>query len=71
MKHDRPLMPSLCLILQVESDRQLEIQLHCGTLELAHQGIIDGDVNLGTVESTVPRVHLQQAALVELLFRSG
>ncbi|KAA6425398.1 MAG: hypothetical protein FRX49_04891 [Trebouxia sp. A1-2] len=43
----------------VESDRQLEIKLHCGTLELAHQGIIDCDVNLGTVKSTVTRVHLQ------------
>lgn len=59
MKHDRPLVPSLCLILQVESDRQLEIELHCGTLELAHQGIIDCDVNLGTVESAVTGVHLQ------------
>lgn len=56
--HDRPLMPRLCLILQVESVGQLEVQLDSGALELAHESVVHCDVNLGTVERAVPFVHL-------------
>lgn len=61
MYHHRPVVPSLCLILQVESDGQLEVQLDCGTLELAHEGVVHCDVDLGTIERTISRVHLNAA----------
>lgn len=61
MNHDRPVVASLCLVLQVESDGQLEVQLDCGTLELAHEGVVDRDVDLGTVECAIPWVLLNMA----------
>lgn len=54
-------MPSLCLVLQVESDGQLKVQLDSGTLELAHEGVVHCDVNLGAVECAVAFIHLHAA----------
>lgn len=54
-------MAGLCLILQVESDGQLEVQLDSGALKLAHEGVVHSDVDLGTVERAVPRVLLHTA----------
>ena len=44
--------------LQLEPNGQLEVQLHSGALELALQGVKDGDVDLGPVERTVRGVEL-------------
>ena len=60
VNHDRPVMACLSLVLEVETNGQLEIELDGGTLELAHEGVVDGDVNLGAVEGAIARVHLQQ-----------
>lgn len=59
--HDRPVVAGLCLVLQVEPDGQLEVQLDCCTLKLAHEGVVHSDVDLGTVECAVPRILLHTA----------
>lgn len=43
-------------VLEPEPDGQLEVQLHGGALELAPQGVVHGDVDLGAVERAVPCV---------------
>ena len=44
---------SLALVLQVESDWQLEVELNCAALMASSKGIIDLDINLGSIESTL------------------
>mmetsp|Transcript_5067 Transcript_5067/g.9371 ORF Transcript_5067/g.9371 Transcript_5067/m.9371 type:complete len:558 (-) Transcript_5067:471-2144(-) len=41
---------------EVESDGQLEIELHGGALELAAQGVVDSDVDFGPVEGAIPGI---------------
>lgn len=62
--HDRPLVACLSLVLQVETNGQLKVQLHCSTLELAHEGVVDCDVNLWAIERSVAGVHLQPCRAV-------
>jgi hypothetical protein len=50
------LSSSLCLILQVESNRLLEVNLHSATLVLSAQGIHNFDVNLGAVKRAISMV---------------
>lgn len=45
-------------VLQIEAFGECEIQLDCGALERPAQSILDGDVNLRTVKSTIARVEL-------------
>ncbi len=49
--------------LQLEFVGQLEVQLHCGALELPLQGIEDGDVNLGPIEGSIRRIELHMHIL--------
>lgn len=62
---DRPLkLLVLRGVLQLEAQRQLEVQLDCGALKLAAQGIKDCDVDLGAVEGAVRFVHLHGSSAV-------
>ena len=45
-------------VRQVETDGQLEIELHGGALEPSLERVKDGDVNLGTVEGAIAGVEL-------------
>lgn len=47
--------------LQVEADRQLEVKLDGGALELAPQGVKHCDVNLRAVEGAIGLVQLHSA----------
>jgi hypothetical protein len=59
------------LILKVESDRLLEVQLNSAALVLTSQGIINLNVDLGAVESTISMVVSPGSTeLVQCIFES-
>lgn len=45
-------------VLEIEPLRELEVKLNGGTLKGALEGVTDGDVDLGAVESAVTWVEL-------------
>ena len=49
-------------VSELESSRQVEVELHGTALVLTLQRIKQGDINLGTVESTITRVELPLSA---------
>mmetsp|Transcript_52532 Transcript_52532/g.78488 ORF Transcript_52532/g.78488 Transcript_52532/m.78488 type:complete len:385 (-) Transcript_52532:986-2140(-) len=51
-----PLLFRPRIVLQVKSDRKLEVELDCGALMDAFHGIHNLDINLGPVEGSVARV---------------
>ena len=64
-------------IFELELFRKLEVELDCCALERSVQRVPDGDVNLGTVESTIGRVEVPLSrvlgveGLLELLENIG
>ena len=59
MDHDGvDLLPLLIDVVQVKSLRKLEVELDGGTLVLPLEGVLQGDVYLGAVESAVTGVQL-------------
>lgn len=62
----------LSLVLQVESNRLLEIALNGTTLMMSAQSVVDLDVDLGTVEGTISVVEGPGSSkLVKSLGKSG
>lgn len=61
-------------VFELESFGKLEVKLDCGALEGAAEGVTDGNVDLGSVESTIAGVDLPLAGVLllessfELLF---
>lgn len=45
-------------ILEIESLRKLEVQLYRSTLVRSFESILNGDIDLGTIERAVTRVEL-------------
>jgi hypothetical protein len=45
-------------IFQIEAFWQLEVELNRCTLKRPTKSVTDGNVNFGTVESTVPRIEV-------------
>ena len=71
MNHDRPRRWLIRIrrlfrptVLEIKPLGKLEIQLNRGTLERPFQGIFDGDIYLGAVERSVPRVNLPVSRVV-------
>jgi len=61
----------ICLVLQIESNGELEIQLDSSTLMSTLQGIIHLDVNLGAIKSAISRVKLPWLSkFVQSIFES-
>lgn len=62
-------------VLEVEPFRELKVELDGRALERPTEGIFDVNVNLGTIESTISRVHsplpsvLLIEGLLQLLYR--
>lgn len=50
--------PRLPLVLEVKSQRQLEVKLDCPTLMGPAQGIADMHVNLRSIEGTISRIEV-------------
>lgn len=58
-------------IIQIESDRQLEIELDGSALEWASQCILYGDINFGAIECTIAWIQIPWLAeFVQWLFES-
>jgi hypothetical protein len=57
----RRVVPLSSAVVELESLRELEVELDRRALVLALEGVLDGDVDLGAVESTVSRVDVPLA----------
>ena len=47
---------AFCLVLKIESNRKLEIALHGTTLVLTTKSIVNFNINLGSIESSITRI---------------
>ena len=59
MNNDRPfLMAILCAVIQIESHRQLEIQLNGSALKWSSKGVINRNVDFWSIEGSVAGIKL-------------
>jgi len=78
MDHDRTLVLHLSItlsrshVLQIEADRQLEVELDGGALVVTLKGITDVNIDLRTIEGTISRVNLPwEASAIEHSLEAG